>query len=117
MSERLASTGRVELSRGTLAGVVLATARSDTVGAGARMLVRQRRQVSTEVVIRAGEGCFTPTRVTPGAAAASDATRGALPSRGGRSGAHCSKMSAHTERFAATRCSRRFDVGDGGVDA
>jgi hypothetical protein len=35
-------------------------AHSETVGAGAKMLVRQQRQVSTTAVTRAGYANFTP---------------------------------------------------------
>jgi hypothetical protein len=43
-----------------------ATAHSETLGAGAKMPVRQQRQVWTKAVTRAGCCCFTPDAVTLG---------------------------------------------------
>ncbi len=41
------------------------SAHSETVGAGAKMPVRQQRQVSTKAVTRAGYDCSTPIPATP----------------------------------------------------
>jgi hypothetical protein len=48
---------------GQCAGGVLLAAHSETVGAGAKMPVRQQRQVSTRPVTTGGYDCFTPTPV------------------------------------------------------